>query len=126
VTTSTKATKRRRRAAKKYVRPEHPCDRSDVRAAVFAIQALERSRHDNLAMPDYINHRRELHMRLGQVLAPEGGWFGRSVSVRLDVGIYRELHDQLRHHADAQYHGDFDTLVVRALEAGLKKIRRKR
>jgi hypothetical protein len=59
-------------------------------------------------------------------LAPDGGRFGRSEPVRLDVQIYRDLYDRLRQRAEARIHEDFDTLVVRVLEAGLKTIRRKR
>jgi len=117
VTTRANATKsRRRRSARKYVPPEHPCDRSDVRAIVFAIQALERTLHEELTTPDYLSHRRELHIRLAKMLAPEGGRFGRSETVRLDVRIYRALRDRLRQRADDSYHGDFDTMAVRVLE----------
>jgi hypothetical protein len=115
----------KKHSASKNQLPKHPCDRPDVRAIVFAIHALEHARDDELSYPDYMMHRRELHIRLADVLRPsDGGRFGNSGAARLDVQIYRELLEELRVRASSEQLRDLDYFIQRVLVAGLRKIKR--
>lgn len=82
VTPRTKTTKTRRRRTSTKRTAQHPCDRPDVRAIIFALSALYRAPDDALTFTDYLMHRRELSILLARALSPLAGG-------RLDYGAER-------------------------------------
>lgn len=125
VASQSKATKRRRTAVPhRLALPQHPCDRTSVRAIVFAIAALEHTRPGELSLHEYGSMRRELHIRLARELRPADGWNCSIEPVRLDVRVTRDLNDRIAKLLPRKAPAELDLVVERALGAGLPIVER--